>query len=143
MRLELDDIREEAPNLTPLIDVVFLLLVFFLVATTFADQEVEMDLELPQAAHGDEPGDDDLLVIHVQADGTLRLDGREITLAGLQQALRTVAERAGQDGREVLIRGDTHVQLGRVVEAFDACLGASLTRVSIAAEPAGGARSGD
>ena len=133
MRLELDDLREDQPNLTPLIDVVFLLLVFFLVATTFADDEVEMDLELPRAQNGSDGADAELLVIHVAEDGSMRVDGREVTLAGLEQKLLAAAER--NTDQEVLIRGDTRVDLGRVVEAFDACLSASLNKVSIAADP--------
>lgn len=135
MRLELDDPREDAPNLTPLIDVVFLLLVFFLVATTFANEEVEMDLELPKAKHGQADRDTQLIVVSVAEDGAMFVDGREVTTAALEQKLRAAAERDRE--QEVLIRGDTRVQLGRVVEAFDACRAASLTKVSIAARPDG------
>ncbi len=63
MRLDLEDPVEETLNLTPLIDVVFLLLVFFLVSTTFADEQVEMDLELPEAQSGEAGRDDHLVVI--------------------------------------------------------------------------------
>jgi biopolymer transport protein ExbD len=134
MRLDLDDPHEDAPNLTPLIDVVFLLLVFFLVATTFAKEEVEMDLELPKARHGTADRDAHLLVVHVAEDGRLSVDGREVSLEALEQKLRAAAAR--DRDQEVMIRGDTRVQLGRVVEAFDACRAASLTKVSIAARPA-------
>ena len=50
MRLDRSGERDVGINLTPLIDVVFLLLIFFLTATTFSSEEVEMDLELPEAA---------------------------------------------------------------------------------------------
>ena len=138
MRLELDELREDAPNLTPLIDVVFLLLVFFLVATTFADQEVEMDLELPKASEGESQGDDHLLVIDVAADGRTFVEGREVGTEALRQKLSAAAERDPE--REVLIRGDGRVDLERIVAALDACRMASLRRVSIAAAPTDGGR---
>lgn len=133
MRLDLDDPKEDAPNLTPLIDVVFLLLVFFLVATTFAKEEVEMDLELPKAKTGQADRDTQLIVVSVAADGAMFVDGRAVTMEALEQKLRAAAARDRE--QEVLIRGDTSVQLGRVVQAFDACRSASLTKVSIAAAP--------
>ncbi len=134
MRLELDEAPEEGPNLTPLIDVVFLLLVFFLVATTFARDEVEMDLELPKSRSGQVAKDTRPIVVNVERDGSLIVEGRTITLEGLEQKLRAAAVR--DKTQEVLIRGDTQVQLGRVVEAFDACRAASLTKIAIAAAPA-------
>jgi biopolymer transport protein ExbD len=140
MRLELDEAPEEGPNLTPLIDVVFLLLVFFLVATTFAREEVDLDLELPKARSGTTTKEAHPIVVNVGRDGALRIDGVVVTLEGLEQKLRAAASR--DRGQEVLIRGDTQVQLGRVVQAFDVCRAASLTKIAIAAAPeaAGGGR---
>lgn len=134
MRLDSDDRDDDAPNLTPLIDVVFLLLVFFLVATTFAKEEVELDLELPAARTGTKDDAPQPIVVYVDRDGRLLVDGRATTLEGLEQRLRAAALR--DRSQEVLIRGDTQVPLGRVVEAFDACRAASLTKVAIAAAPA-------
>jgi len=133
MRLEVDEGVDQGLNLTPLIDVVFLLLVFFLVATTFADSEVEMDLELPKATSGEPASSEHLIVVSVARNGSLRVDGREVTLEALRQKLRAAA--SSNRDQEVLIRGDTRVQFGAVAQAFDACLAASLRRVSIAAQP--------
>lgn len=128
------------PNLTPMIDVVFLLLVFFLVATTFATDEVELDLDLPRSQSG-RTGDDSLpLVINVRDDGSITVDGRPFGAEALRQRLRAAA--AANRERTVVIRGDTRVQYGAVVLALDACLAADLHRVSLAATPdgAGGGR---
>ena len=133
MRLDREEPTDDVINLTPLIDVVFLLLVFFLVATTFADDEVEMDLELPEARNAEGQADEHLIVINIAEDGTIKVDGRPVTAAALEQKLLAAAER--NKDQEVLIRGDTRVELGRVVNAFDACLAASLRHVSIAANP--------
>jgi biopolymer transport protein ExbD len=136
MRLDLGDEEDAGLNLTPLIDMVFLLLVFFLAATTFHKDEVDMNLDLPQAVHGQARKPQQLLTVNVQKDGTLSIDGRQVTLEGLHQRLRAAAQRSKE--QPVLIRGDTTVQLGRVAQVLDACRGASLTKVSIAAVPIGG-----
>lgn len=129
--------QEAALNLTPMIDVVFLLLVFFLAATTFAREEVEMDLDLPESSAGAKGGGEHLLVVHVLRDGTLKVDGRPVTIEALRQRLRSAA--AHDNDQAVLIRGDTRVQFGLVAQAFDACLAAKLRRVSVAADPVSGA----
>jgi len=133
MRLEVDEGIDEGFNLTPLIDVVFLLLVFFLVATTFAKSEVEMDLELPQASSGEPSSSAHLIVVSIARNGSISVDGRSVTIEALRQKLRAAASRDRE--QEVLIRGDTRVQFGVVAQAFDACLAASLRHVSIAAQP--------
>jgi biopolymer transport protein ExbD len=133
MRLDLDDQQEEGFNLTPLVDVVFLLLVFFLVATTFAKEEVEMDLELPEAGSGEAAEEPHLLIVNVLRDGVLKVDGREVSVDALRQKLRAAADR--NKDQEVQIRGDTDARHGRIVEVVDACLAASLERVSFAALP--------
>ena len=56
MRLDPGESEDRAPDLTPLIDMVFLLLVFFLASTTFAKEEVELDLTLPEARSGSDAG---------------------------------------------------------------------------------------
>ncbi len=133
MRLKVEEPSGGDFNLTPLIDVVFLLLIFFLVATTFAKEELEMDLQLPDATTGQAGEEQHLLVISIAEDGSLHVGGRRVTLEGLRQRLRAAA--AENRKREVLIRGDTRVHFGSVAQAFDACRAASLKRVSIAALP--------
>ncbi|MEZ5965067.1 MAG: biopolymer transporter ExbD [Planctomycetota bacterium] len=135
MRLEREEAQEQDLNLTPLIDMVFLLLVFFLAATTFARTEVEMDLDLPRSQAAKSDRETHLLVVNVRRDGSIRVDGREVTPDGLRQRLRAAAER--NKDQSVLIRGDTSVQFGAVAMALDACLGAKLSKVSVAAEPEG------
>jgi|SRR5690606_9449837 len=138
MRLEREPFEEETVNLTPLIDMVFLLLVFFLAATTFARAEVEMDLDLPQSTAGKNDRESHLLVVNVMRDGRIRVDGRELTPEGLRQRLRAAAAR--DKDQAVLIRGDATAQFGVVAMALDACLGARLSKVSVAAEPESGPR---
>ena len=122
-------------NLTPLIDVVFLLLIFFLVSTTFQKEEVEMDLNLPQSKSGTKGKDGKLLVINFTRDGRLIMNGRTVTVEGLHQKLRAAAAR--DKNQEILIRGDTAASYGLFAKVFDACKQASLRKINIRAVPAG------
>ncbi|MHC4921682.1 MAG: ExbD/TolR family protein, partial [Planctomycetota bacterium] len=88
MRLDTGDPDDGGINLTPLIDVVFLLLIFFLTATTFSREEVEMDLELPEAASGEPAAGEQTIVINIGRDGRLVMNGRGVTEEALHQKLR-------------------------------------------------------
>ena len=135
MRLDAGSEEEAVVNLVPLLDVMFLLLIFFLVSTTFAKDEVDMNLVLPEARSGAPAESGNLLVINVAQDGAITVDGRPVaTMEALRQKLRAAASR--NRDQQVLIRGDTRVQFGLVAQALDACLGASLKRVAIRARPA-------
>jgi biopolymer transport protein ExbD len=134
VRLDVGEPDEGMFNMTPLIDMVFLLLVFFLASTTFMKDEVEMDLTLPEATTGKPAVESHLMVIHVGKSGSITVDGRAVTIEGLRQKLASAAAR--RKDQEVLIRGDTRVEFGTVAKVFDACLAAKLTAVSIGAQPA-------
>lgn len=138
MRLELGDEVDATPNLTPLIDVVFLLLVFFLVATTFRKDEVELDLQLPEASTGEAAEKSRPIVINVRADGALYVDGKMLRMPALEQKLRAAARRNKK--QEVLIRGDTQSQFGVVARVLDACRAAPLRQIAIGATPRGQGR---
>ncbi len=131
MRLDTSDEGDNTISLTPLIDVVFLLLIFFLTATTFSREEVEMDLDLPEAASGEAGGGEQTIVINISRDGRLVMNGRDVTEAALRQKLRAAASR--NRDRQVLIRGDTEARYGLVAKVFDACLLAKLRSISIGA----------
>lgn len=133
MRLDPGEEREETLNMTPLIDVVFLLLIFFLSATTFSRDEVEMSLNLPESASGQQGGESRVIIINVSRDGRLLVDGRQVSVEALQQKLKAAASR--DKDQEVLIRGDQKAQFGLVAKVFDACLLAKLSSISIGAEP--------
>ncbi len=133
MRLDQEDPDESALSLTPLIDVVFLLLIFFLVSTTFAKEEVEMDLALPKARSGKTGSEGQHLVIQFTKEGALLLAGRKVTLEGLQQKLQAQARR--DKSRSVLIRGDVDARYGLFAKVMDACRSARLERILIRALP--------
>lgn len=134
MRLDDDDSDAgEVINLTPMIDVVFLLLIFFLAATTFAREEVELDLRLPQAKSGKAGSGEQQLVVNVFADGKLTVDGREVTLAALQQKLQAAVQRNAEQA--VLVRGDEQSRFGTGLAVLDVCRLAKVKKVDFAALP--------
>jgi biopolymer transport protein ExbD len=125
-------------NLTPMIDVVFQLLIFFLVATRFEDEEREMDLVLPQSdeamARIAKPKE---LFINVDRDGKIILNGRQLTGAELLNQLRQA--QANNPGRQtVIIRGDERCDLKFVVAVMNMCAKAQIRDCRITTAPSSG-----
>ncbi|MBM4062392.1 MAG: biopolymer transporter ExbD [Planctomycetes bacterium] len=136
MRAELgeEDGGDQVMNLTPMIDMVFLLLIFFLAATTLAREEVELDLRLPEARSGQPGAPGQQIVVNVLADGRMSVEGREVTLEALRQKLAAAAARRAD--QSVLVRGDEAARFGLGLQVLDACRLAKITRVDFAALPA-------
>jgi biopolymer transport protein ExbD len=117
-------------NLTPMLDVIFQLLIFFMVATTFQKDEREIEVELPRASTGNEvTTDSEEVIIHVRRDGSLILHGEEVNSDELARQLSATAERNPET--PVMIRGDRLVHHEDVVGVMDACGLAGLTALSL------------
>lgn len=131
--MKIDDTQtDEEPvlNLTPMIDVVFQLLIFFMVATTFLDPEKEIDIELPEAASGAEAeAESDELIINVLADGAIVVSGESLTSDELQLRLDEAARTNPQ--MAVTIRGDRLVHHEHIVGVMDACGQAGLFNLAV------------
>lgn len=128
----------EAIPMAPLIDIVFLTLVFFMVTALYSTMESELDITLPtaDAAKFDERSQGEIF-INLRKDGTLVLNKREMTMEELQEVLYRVAKYF--PGGSVIIRGDRAAALGRAVEILNCCKNADIQNVSFAAlteEPA-------
>lgn len=124
------DFEELVINLTPLIDVVFLLLIFFMVATTFLDPEREIDVELPTAQSAGEPQrTPEEIVLNVLQDGRVFHDGTQIS----DDELRLLLKRAAQHDPEtpVTIRGHRLAQHQSIVSVMDACGSAGLFNLAV------------
>ena len=113
-----------------MIDVVFLLLIFFMVATTFVDREKELDVDLPTAESGEQPQKEpDEILINLLADGRLVIDGQEVTREELDPILEHAARRNAET--PVTIRGDRDAVLDRLVTVMDACRLAGLSNLGV------------
>lgn len=121
---------EPVLNLTPMIDVVFQLLIFFMVATTFLDPEKEIGIELPEAVAGDVADTErEELVINVFADGRIVMAGQELPAGELLGALKAAAHAHPQ--LPVTIRGDRLVHHEHIVQVMDACAQAGLLELAV------------
>jgi biopolymer transport protein ExbD len=117
-------------SLAPLIDVVFLLLVFFMVATTYLDEERQLDVELPGATTGNVPEREaDELVIDVLRDGRIAVRGETLDAAALDAVLADAARASRETA--VTIRGDRLVHHEDVVSVMDACGRAGLVNLAV------------
>ncbi|MBX3707505.1 MAG: biopolymer transporter ExbD [Pseudomonadales bacterium] len=124
---------EPGVDLTSLIDVVFLLLIFFMVSTTFI-RETQLRIDLPEASGAPQARDDDAIEITVDGRGDYAVNDRLLLnneLATLVRALEEVTDgRAGADAR-VIITADATAQHQAVVRAMDAAGRVGLVRISI------------
>jgi len=123
---------EAGINLTPLIDVVFLLLIFFMVSTTF-DQHADIQLQLPSADREAVPTERAWVDILVDATGQYFVDGRELVNRRPETLERAVEQAlADRPGDPVLIRADANATHQSVVTALDVVGRLGVTAVSIA-----------
>lgn len=128
-----------AVNLTPMIDMVFLLLIFFLVATRFEEEERSLEVHLPQASEAvpltTRPRE---IFINIDAQGRYFVSGRFVGSADLEQLLQQAA--ADNPGRQsVIIRADRRCTWQPIVTALNLCTRAGIRDHRITtAEPEGG-----
>ena len=108
-------------SLTPLIDVVFLLLIFFLVATKFAEEERELNVLLPDASEAQprtsKPRE---TIVNIDQDGNYFVSGRNLTLTELETSLR-IARVNNRTRASVILRADRRCQVEYLVAAINAC----------------------
>jgi biopolymer transport protein ExbD len=125
--------------MTPMIDIVFLLIIFFLVSSHLAKQESQLVLPLPEADSGSKLTDDGSprAVVNVLADGTLLLAGTRVTPLELGQRLGFEQERIRQTrglsaNIEVRIRGDRRVPYRFVEPIMRAAVDQGISDVTFA-----------
>jgi biopolymer transport protein ExbD len=119
--------HEQTPSIeiTPVIDMVFLLLIFFLVATTYQQSEREMQIALPEAeAAGPISAVLREIVINIGADGSVVVGGAEISLDGLRAIVSEAVERNPE--QKVSVRGDREASYGVIARVLDVCKGAGV-----------------
>lgn len=118
--------------MAPLIDIVFLTLVFFMVTAVYNVLESEVDITLPTAETARESdraqGE---IFINLRADGAIVVNDREMNIDELQEVLQRVATYF--PGGAVIIRGDREAHLGLAVQILDSCRKADIQNVSFAA----------
>jgi biopolymer transport protein ExbD len=125
--------RKYGFNITPMIDVVFLLIIFFLVSSHLARQESQMELTLPQASSGQDDIDLETprLTVNVKSDGTLWLAGRPISQQQLKARFTEARDKEGEN-IEVRIRGSREAPYSTVEPIMLPCTAAKIWKVTYA-----------
>ncbi len=131
--------RSEEPeiSLTPLIDVVFTLIIFFVVTTTF-DERAQLAVDLPRAGEPTVEVDQDPLVIVVNREGRYFIGPNEVLGTDGEALMAAIRAVAGEDReRRVVLRADAQAQHQSVVTAMDALGRLGFSNLSIATLPDG------
>ena len=133
--------EEVSINLTPLIDIVFLLLIFFMISTTF-QRETELEIALPEASAKTQAlGVVSAAVLEIDSNGLYRLgtraDGKSsemisVNPARLSETLRGISTKHGTT--TLIIKADAKTSHQAVVRALDAAQKAGLKKIKFAAE---------
>ena len=138
MRINLDDQENIEPSMAPLLDCIFLLLIFFLVATSFErqkneEQEVQqIEIQLPDSAAAlSATNAQDALVITIDYRGRLYFDNKRLNTTELHDLLKKQA--AANPNRRIRIDGDRNTPLQHIVHLMDLCEFEGLTNVALRA----------
>jgi biopolymer transport protein ExbD len=119
-------------NLTPLIDVVFLLLIFFMVSTTFEHQS-RIKIELPEATAEQTVQEEDTLEIIIDAQGRYFINEQQVINTELKTLKTAISKAVGERApMPVTIRADASTPHQAVIRALDATSQLGLTRISLA-----------
>jgi len=127
--------RSRAPQLalTSMLDVIFLLLCFFVTVSVFSQWESEISIKLPSATTAEEP--DRLpgeIVLNLAKDGKVSVNGKVLELHDLQTRLAHVSKF--YPGQPVIIRADKEVRYETLVGVIDTCRAADVWNFSLATD---------
>ena len=117
-------------DLTAMIDVVFQLIIFFMVGTKFAEMERRIEVDVPKVSHaGPLSSGPEKRVIHVTYQGEIYLDDTPTTIGQLTAELRADIEQYPQ--QSVLIRGDGGSDFQHIADVLSACKHAGVAELAI------------
>ena len=130
MPLQTESLEEPSLNLTPMIDIVFLLIIFFMVGTKFAEMERTVQLEVPKVGDlGALSSAPEKRVINVYNDGSIVVDRRSITLEQLRAELKSATAQYPELG--IVVRGDGAGPFQNVASVLTACRQAGIDDMGI------------
>ena len=118
-------------QIAPMVDIVFLLLIFFLVTWNFARHETELDVKVPTAKEGKESrrsvGE---VIINVKNDGSIVINRKTVSAEELGGTLRKISEL--YPDQAVVLRGDQSADYRYIVAVLDICRAANIWNVAFA-----------
>ena len=119
-------------NVTPLVDVVLVLLVIFMVVTPLLKQEAPVELPITKSSQA--ASDTRQLTLSLAADGSLALDGEALARDRLAERLDSIFQ--GRTDRTVFLAADKSLPYATVVEVIDACRAAGVTAIGLVTQKA-------
>jgi len=122
---------EPVVDVTPLIDIIFQLVLFFMVSTTFVTAP-GIEVDLPRSSADTVLREQDDLSIWIASDGAVYVDDNPVDFAGLKSAMDSAAQK--NPNTLVMLKADREVDHGRVVAVMDAARNRGLTQLAIATE---------
>lgn len=125
--LTTDDSNESGIDISPLIDCVFILLIFFIVTTTFVE-ETGVEVDKPQAASSARLEKNSILIALTEK-GEVVYGGREIGISGVQPLVKRMLQK---EDIPVIIQADTSAQSGLLIRIIDEAKLAGAIKVSVA-----------
>lgn len=138
MQIDFDDNEEKSIDLAPLLDCIFLLLIFFMVTTTFkidSADHLDIPLNVPRVASDEQSNSTQqpkTLTISVSRNGEYFLNSVRCELQDLHRILRK--DSAENHTREIILIGDREASFDQVAQVMDLCHLLGLTNVSVRAE---------
>lgn len=118
-------------DMTPLIDCVFLLLVFFMVTTVFK-QPYSLQLELPEATQA-QVVEEKKLVASITADGRMEINRHPVTLENLEQVLQR--EKTGTHSLTLVVRTDKKTRHRHLLDLFEVAKRVGIEKIPLATDP--------
>lgn len=122
--------RDGNIDISPMLDMVFILLIFFIVTSTFT-RETGLDVTKPKASSAKELAKESIL-IGISRQGTIHINETQVNLSSLQTILRQMMAESPE--RPVIIVSDRDAPSGAIVDVLDECNLAKVRKVSISAE---------
>jgi biopolymer transport protein ExbD len=119
--------KPPGPDLTPMIDVVFQLIIFFIVTATIA-KEHKPGIEVPNIWHGDKHFEQTTVVIEVDRHGWISINGTPVDKAYLDGAIKGWSEKYGSF--PIVIKGDSRTRHDDIRSVMDICTKNRLCRIS-------------
>ena len=127
-------LEEPSLNITSLLDIILTIVMFFMVSTTFSQNERQTEIQVPTVSDNAVlTGQPDEIVVNVAIDGQMQVSGKPQTVETLSSLLQ--AALTSFPNQAVVIRGDGRCEYQRVMDAFSACKQAGVRNISVAHLP--------
>ena len=129
MRFRTENEEDFSVDLTPLIDVVFLLLIFFMVSTVFVDFKKQMDISLPSSKSSILSEVLKPVTVELTVDKQIFLNGEKVNIRKFESALLKIAE---SETKEAIIRADKNLPYGEVIKIMGMLQNAQILNIGVA-----------